>query len=111
MTLVKMSPGAWRYYAEEIANGREDYWAEEQSPGCWVGPVARALGLEGVPVSAEALERLFDWMTGAGLGRGATLHGCHIRPAGAPEKDFAPFSLVVAPESPRKTGGSATGPV
>ena len=56
----------------------------------------------------ESLERLFDRMAGEGLGRGATLHGCHIRPAAGAEKDFALFSLVVAPESPRKTAGSAT---
>jgi tRNA(Ile)-lysidine synthase len=55
----------------------------------------------------ESLERLFDRIGGAGLGAGATLHGCHIRPAGKNEKVFAPFALVVAPESPRKTGSSA----
>jgi tRNA(Ile)-lysidine synthase len=51
----------------------------------------------------ESLERLFDRMTGTGLAAGATLHGCHLRPAG---KAFAPFSLAVVPEKPRKTGSS-----
>ena len=27
MSLVKMAPSAWRYYAEEVATGREDYYA------------------------------------------------------------------------------------
>ena len=53
------------------------------------------------------LERLFDRIVGADLRGGATLHGCHIRPAARTEKDFAPFSLVLQPESPRKTRGSA----
>jgi tRNA(Ile)-lysidine synthase len=54
----------------------------------------------------ESLERLYDRITGAGLGAGATLHGCQLRPAA---RTFAPFSLVVIPENPRKTG-SSTGP-
>jgi tRNA(Ile)-lysidine synthase len=59
----------------------------------------------------ESLERLFDQITGGKLGRGATLHGCHIRPSGPREKDFGPFGLVVMPESPRKTGSSLKGRV
>jgi tRNA(Ile)-lysidine synthase len=51
----------------------------------------------------ESLERLFDRITGTGLAGGATLHGCHIGPAG---KAFAPFSLAVVRENPRKTGSS-----
>jgi tRNA(Ile)-lysidine synthase len=50
-----------------------------------------------------SLERLFDALAEGKLGSGATLHGCHIRPS---RKDFASFSLLVRPESPRKTGGS-----
>jgi len=57
----------------------------------------------------DALERLFDRIAGAGIGAGATLHGCHIRPVRKEEKDSAPFCLLVLPENPRKTGGSATG--
>jgi tRNA(Ile)-lysidine synthase len=51
----------------------------------------------------ESLERLFDRLTVSGLGGGATLHGCHLRPV---PSAFAPFSLVVIPENPRKTGSS-----
>ena len=73
MTLVKMSPSSWRYYAEEIADGREDYWAEEKMPAAWVGRGALALGLGEESPSAEALECLFghgsDPRTGAPLGR------------------------------------------
>jgi tRNA(Ile)-lysidine synthase len=55
----------------------------------------------------DSLERLFDRIVAADLRGGATLHGCHIRPRANKEKDFAPFSLVLQPESPRKTRGSA----
>ena len=54
----------------------------------------------------EALERLFDRIGGGTLGAGATLHGCHIRPAGRAGKDFAPAALWLVPESPRKTVSS-----
>jgi tRNA(Ile)-lysidine synthase len=56
----------------------------------------------------ESLERLFDQIAGGSLGAGATLHGCHIRPAGKARKDLAPFRLLVSPEKPRKTGGSTS---
>jgi conjugative relaxase-like TrwC/TraI family protein len=73
MTLVKMSPGAWRYYAEEIASGREDYWVEGARVGKWWGGSADALGIENEEVAAEQLERLFgrglDPTTGGPLGR------------------------------------------
>jgi tRNA(Ile)-lysidine synthase len=52
----------------------------------------------------ESLERLFDALAAQGLGGGATLHGCHIRPA---PKGSAPYDLLVKPERPRKTGSSA----
>jgi tRNA(Ile)-lysidine synthase len=58
----------------------------------------------------ESLERLFDRIAGDAIGAGATLHGCHIHPlgkaAGKAGKDFVPFTLVVTPENPRKTGSS-----
>jgi tRNA(Ile)-lysidine synthase len=47
----------------------------------------------------DALERLFDALERGGARTSATLHGCHIGPAGA---DFAPFSLLVRREGPRK---------
>ncbi|HYJ34786.1 MAG TPA: tRNA lysidine(34) synthetase TilS [Rhizomicrobium sp.] len=55
-----------------------------------------------------SLERIFDQIAGGGLGGGATLHGCRIRPLSSKAKDFVSFDLAVEPESPRKTGGSAT---
>jgi len=55
----------------------------------------------------ESLERLFDQIGGGRLGAGATLHGCHIRPAGRRGKDFGAAVLWLSPESPRKTGSSA----
>jgi tRNA(Ile)-lysidine synthase len=57
----------------------------------------------------ESLERIFDQIVGARLGGGATLHGCRIRPLGTKAKELAPFTLVVEPENPRKTGSSALG--
>jgi tRNA(Ile)-lysidine synthase len=51
----------------------------------------------------ESLERLFDRITGAGLGGGATLHGCQLRPL---PKDPEPSRLLVCREKPRKTGSS-----
>lgn len=79
MSLVKMSPSSWRYYAEEIALGREDYYAAAaEHPGRFVGRGAAALGLSPTEVSAEGLERLFghgtDPRTGAALGRSFSAH-------------------------------------
>ena len=51
----------------------------------------------------DALERLFDKVVAGSLGKGATLHGCHIGPA---PKVRAELALLVRPENPRKTGGS-----
>ncbi|MEY4965746.1 MAG: tRNA(Ile)-lysidine synthase [Pseudomonadota bacterium] len=51
----------------------------------------------------DALERLFDKVVAGSLGKGATLHGCHIGPA---SKGQAELALLVRPENPRKTGGS-----
>jgi tRNA(Ile)-lysidine synthase len=47
----------------------------------------------------ESLERLFDALSGPAPRTSATLHGCHIGPA---PKNFAPFSLRVRRENPRK---------
>jgi len=65
--------------------------------------VLMAVGEQAYRPRFESLERLFHRLTGAGLGQGATLHGCHIRPAPAV---FAPFNLAVVREKPRKTGSS-----
>ncbi|MEO8896608.1 MAG: ATP-binding protein, partial [Rhizomicrobium sp.] len=71
--------------------------------------VLMAVGDQNYRPRFDSLERLFDRVAGGALGRGATLHGCHIRPTKGSEKDFVPFALVVLPENPRKTGGSAAG--
>jgi tRNA(Ile)-lysidine synthase len=47
----------------------------------------------------DSLERLFDALSGLSPRTSATLHGCHIGPA---PKNFAPFSLRVRQENPRK---------
>jgi tRNA(Ile)-lysidine synthase len=70
--------------------------------------VLMAVGRQAYRPRFESLERLFDRITRRGLGAGATLHGCHIRPLGKAGKDFVPFTLAVTPENPRKTGSSAT---
>jgi tRNA(Ile)-lysidine synthase len=47
----------------------------------------------------DSLERLFDLLGGAGPSTSATLHGCHVGRAPA---QFAPYSLLVRREGPRK---------
>lgn len=73
MGLAKMAPDGWRYYAEEVGLGREDYFAGHgEEPGRWAGRGAEALGLSGV-VSPEQLSKLFGEgrhpVTGTALGR------------------------------------------
>ena len=65
--------------------------------------ILMAVGGQAYRPRFESLERLFDRLTGPGLGGGATLHGCHLRPVPAA---FAPFNLAVIPENPRKTRSS-----
>ncbi len=73
MGLAKMAPDGWRYYAEEIALGGEDYFAgHQEEPGRWVGRGAKALGLSDA-VDPEEMSRLFGQgrhpETGEALGR------------------------------------------
>ena len=73
MGLAKMAPDGWRYYAEEVGLGREDYFAGHgEEPGRWTGRGAEALGLAG-EVSPEQLSKLFGEgrhpLTGDALGR------------------------------------------
>ena len=73
MGLAKMAPDGWRYYAEEVGLGREDYFAGHgEEPGRWLGRGAGALGLAG-EVSPEQLSKLFGEgrhpLTGDALGR------------------------------------------
>jgi tRNA(Ile)-lysidine synthase len=68
--------------------------------------VLMAVGGQNYRPRFESLERLFDRIAEAGLRGGATLHGCHIRPLGKKGKEFAPFTLAVTRENPRKTVSS-----
>lgn len=46
--LVNMAPAGWRYYAEEVALGLEDYFTGRgEAPGGWTGSGAVGLGLAG----------------------------------------------------------------
>ena len=59
MSLSKMAPLAWRYDAEEVAAGREDYFAAgAERPGRFLGRGAQDLGIGGTEVTSEAMERL-----------------------------------------------------
>ena len=74
MSLTKLGPSGWRYFAEEIATGREDYFARSgEHPGRYLGRGAEAMGLAGTEVDALGLERLIghgtDPRDGHGLGR------------------------------------------
>ena len=73
MGLAKIGPDGWRYYAEEVGLGREDYFAGHgEEPGRWTGRGCKAIGLCG-EVTPEQLSRLFGEgrhpVTGAALGR------------------------------------------
>jgi hypothetical protein len=50
LTLGKIAagPAAGRYYVDQVAQGREDYYAGEgEAPGTWVGSGAASLSLSG----------------------------------------------------------------
>ena len=75
MSLTKLGPSGWRYFAEEIATGREDYFARSaEHPGRYLGRGADAMGLAGAEVDEFGLERLIghgtDPRDGAAMGRG-----------------------------------------
>jgi conjugative relaxase-like TrwC/TraI family protein len=74
MSLVKLAPDGWRYFAEEIATGREDYYARSaERPGRFLGRSAEELGIAGQEVDALMLERLIGQgrhpIDGSTLGR------------------------------------------
>ena len=53
-------PTAGRYYVEQVAHGREDYYAGEgEAPGKWAGAGAQALGLDG-EVDEGGIEHLLS---------------------------------------------------
>ena len=62
MSIGKLAagPGAGRYYIDQVAQGREDYYAGEgEAAGVWLGTGAAWLGLTG-EVGEEALARLLE---------------------------------------------------
>src|SRR4051794_5191146 len=53
-------PTAGRYYVEQVAQGREDYYAgEDEAPGAWVGSGAGSLALRG-EVTEAGISLLLD---------------------------------------------------
>jgi conjugative relaxase-like TrwC/TraI family protein len=53
-------PTAGRYYVEQVARGREDYYSGEgEAPGTWLGTGAHALGIGG-EVDESGIERLLS---------------------------------------------------
>ncbi|MGO9972695.1 MAG: MobF family relaxase [Solirubrobacteraceae bacterium] len=58
LSIGKLVVGQQRYYEQQVAQGRDDYYAGRgEAPGEWFGAGARALGLEG-RVSAEQFNAL-----------------------------------------------------
>jgi len=70
--IAKLSVGREAYYTRELATDHEAYLSGHgESPGCWYGTGAHALGLEG-EASVEAFRRMFEGRhpdTGEVLGR------------------------------------------
>ncbi|MCW2986824.1 MAG: conjugative relaxase [Conexibacter sp.] len=63
---IAVGPGAARYYTDQVARGRDDYYAGcKEEPGHWVGAGADGLGWEG-DVDADVFANL---LAGAGLRR------------------------------------------
>ena len=77
MSIGKLAggPGAGRYYIDQVAQGREDYYTGEgEAAGVWIGTGAAWLGLTG-EVGEEGLARLLE-------GRDQIVDGRHWAPAG-----------------------------
>jgi tRNA(Ile)-lysidine synthase len=72
--------------------------------------ILMAVGGEPYRPRFDALERLFDRMAADKLGKGATLHGCHISPPPRDARHFGPNTLVVRAENPRKSMSSPVKP-
>ena len=83
-------PTAGRYYVEQVAQGREDYYAGEgEAPGAWIGVGATSLALRGevteggIGLLLDARDpgsgaRLRPWRA---LARGRARDGGHCRGA------------------------------
>jgi Ti-type conjugative transfer relaxase TraA len=93
MSIGKLAggPGVGRYYIDQVAQGREDYYAGEgEAAGAWMGTGAAGLGLRG-EVGEEGLARLLE-------GRGPN-SGLWLRSARSPNA-VAGFDLTLrAPKS------------
>ncbi|MGI8803498.1 MAG: MobF family relaxase [Solirubrobacteraceae bacterium] len=62
LSVGKIALGQHRYYEEQVAQGRDDYYSGRgEAPGEWIGRGARALGLEG-RVSGEQFNALVAGM-------------------------------------------------
>jgi conjugative relaxase-like TrwC/TraI family protein len=62
LTIGKLAAGpmAGRYYVDQVAQGREDYYAGEgEAPGVWIGGGATSLGLDG-RVNEQGVVRLLN---------------------------------------------------
>ena len=58
LSIGKLVVGQQRYYEQQVAHGRDDYYSGRgEAPGEWAGAGARALGLDG-RVSAEQFNAL-----------------------------------------------------
>src|SRR3954453_6909460 len=58
LSIGKLVAGQERYYEQQVARGRDDYYAGEgEAPGRWMGAGAATLGLDG-EVDAEAFGAL-----------------------------------------------------
>ena len=58
LSIGKLVVGQQRYYEQQVAQGRDDYYSGRgEAPGEWTGAGAQALGLEG-RVSAEQFNAL-----------------------------------------------------
>ncbi len=65
-------PGAGRYYVDQVADGREDYYSSEgEAPGRWIGAGSAELELDGRVGGDEILRLLAgqDPASGRALGR------------------------------------------
>ena len=103
MSIGKLAAGptAGRYYVEQAAQGREDYYAGEgEAPGTWIGVGATSLALRGevteggIGLLLDARDpgssaRLRPWRA---LARGRARDGGHCR--GAARRDRALFAAA-----------------
>ena len=60
LSIGVMKTTGWEYYACEVTDGLEDYYAGAgEAPGIWTGTGATVAGISGA-VTAEALALAFD---------------------------------------------------